>query len=390
MSVKVGKLVPAASRRAGGIFPAVSALSRELLSFGYEVRVFAPEDPDIVLDRNSWGTVPLALNGSVGSTSFGYQPSLRRDLRLAELDVLHLHGLWTYSSVASRGWSKMHGRRLVSPHGMLDPWALNNARFKKRVAALLFERRNVNDAALVHALCEQERAAIRDFGYRGPVATIPNGVFLEGKRKNYNIPDWRKRLPEGAKALLFLGRIHPKKGLSELLDAMACWNAPQAEVWHLVIAGWDQMGTAAALAAQAVELGLEARVHFIGPKFNAEKAETLAAADAFILPSFSEGLPMAILEAWAHSLPVLMTDTCNLPEGFRENAAIRLPLQKDRMVDGLNELAFLSERALGRMGSNGRALVERDFCWEEVAHKMGKTYEWLLGSGAAPAFVETS
>lgn len=389
MALRVGMLLPSASRRAGGLFSAVSSLSTELARGGCALQVFAAEDADIEADRKAWGEVALSLRPSRGPAAFAYQPGLIRDLAAARLDVVHLHGLWTYASVAALAWSAGKRPRVLSPHGMLDGWALQNSALKKRIVAALFERRNVMRAGALHALCEPERQAIRAYGYRGPVATIANGVCLDAAPATPARPAWSSALPAGAKALLFLGRIHPKKGLDRLLQAMALWSGAAAEPWHLVVAGWDQAGTQAALAAQAEALGLTPRVHFIGPQFGERKAATLAAADAFVLPSLSEGLPMAVLEAWAAGLPVLMTEACNLPEGFRAGAAIRLAPQPAAMTEGLGELGALSQAALAAMGAKGRALVEAQFSWAHVASQMRQLYDWTLGGGAPPAFVET-
>ena len=389
MALRVGMLLPSASRRAGGLFSAVSSLSTELSYNGYDTQVFAAEDPDIEADRKAWGTVALSLRPTLGPTVFAYQPRLSRDLAAARLDVMHLHGLWTYASVAVLAWSGGRRPRVISPHGMLDSWALQNSSMKKRVAAALFERRNVMRGDALHALCGPEHRAIRAYGYCGPVATIPNGVFLEEGPVAPAQPAWSSDIPAGAKVLLFLGRIHPKKGLDRLLQAMALWSGAEADPWHLVVAGWDQANTKAALAAQAEELGLTQRVHFVGPQFGEQKAASLAAADAFVLPSLSEGLPMSVLEAWAARLPVLMTEACNLPEGFRAGAAIRLAPDPTAMAEGLRELGSLSQSALATLGVNGRALVEAQFSWGHVACQVGQLYEWVLGGGTPPAFVET-
>jgi glycosyltransferase involved in cell wall biosynthesis len=389
MPLRVGMLLPSASRRAGGLFSAVSSLSTQLAHNGYDLQVFAAEDPDIEADRKAWGTVALSLRPTQGPAVFAYRPSLTRDLAAAQLDVVHLHGLWTYASVAALAWSGGRRPRVISPHGMVDSWALQNSALKKRIAAALFERRNVMQGDALHALCGPEHRAIRAYGYRGPVATIPNGVFLEEGPASPARPAWSSNIPAGAKVLLFLGRVHPKKGLDRLLQAMALWSGAEADPWHLVVAGWDQAGTEAALAAQAEALGLAQRVHFVGPQFGEQKAATLAAADAFVLPSLSEGLPMAVLEAWAARLPVLMTEACNLPEGFRAGAAIRLAPDPTAMAEGLRKLGSLSQPALDTLAVNGRALVEAQFSWGHVACQMGQLYEWVLGGGTPPAFVET-
>lgn len=388
MAPHVGMLTPSVSRRAGGLAPAVSALSKALTDNGTDVTVFAARDPDTERDLGDWTEIELSLRNTSGPAAFGLQPGLLRDLRAAELDVVHLHGLWTYPSLAALKWSAGRQPRIVSPHGMLDPWAVRNSGLKKKIVSALYEQRNLTRAACLHALCAAERDAIRDYGLKRPVAIVPNGVDLSIASGVFPRPEWYYRVPEGAKILLFLGRIHPKKGLALLLDALSRLERGEADQWQLVIAGWDQGGTEQQLVKQAAELGIAHRIHLVGPQFGSQKNATLAASDAFVLPSLSEGLPMAVLEAWAFSLPVLMTTACNLPEGFAADAAIQLEEGPAEMAEGLRRLTSLSEAQLCKMGANGYELVRRSFTWSEVARRMRQTYDWVLGGRDRPDFVD--
>jgi glycosyltransferase involved in cell wall biosynthesis len=143
-------------------------------------------------------------------------------------------------------------------------------------------------------------------------------------RQASRLATWRSNLPEEAKVLLYLGRLHLKKGLANLLQA---WSEVRraggeaAQNWYLVIAGWDQDGHQASLEAITLQRNIGDTVHFIGPQFGLDKDAAFRSSDAFVLPSLSEGMPLAVLEAWAHGLPVLMTPHCNLPEGFARGAA---------------------------------------------------------------------
>ena len=169
----------------------------------------------------------------------------------------------------------------------------------------------------------------------------------------------------------------------------------------LVIAGWNQLDHEEELKRLAVELGIECMdvrgarsvirdqlsVVFLGPQFNEDKVALYRTSNAFILPSFSEGLPMAVLEAWSYSKPVLMTPECNLPEGFAANAAIRIEPNVERITHGLFTLFQSSAADLQSTGSRGRALVAEKFSWPKIAHDMRAVYEWVLGGGAKPASI---
>jgi poly(glycerol-phosphate) alpha-glucosyltransferase len=132
---------------------------------------------------------------------------------------------------------------------------------------------------------------------------------------------------------------------------------------------------------------LERSIHFLGPLFGQEKDAAFRRADAFVLPSLSEGLPIAVLEAWSYGLPVLQTDACNLPLGFRENAAFRISSDAREMTDDLRAFFRLDPEALSAMGRDGRRIAERDFCWDRVAVEMLEVYAWLLKGGQPPPCV---
>jgi poly(glycerol-phosphate) alpha-glucosyltransferase len=131
----------------------------------------------------------------------------------------------------------------------------------------------------------------------------------------------------------------------------------------------------------------DASVLFLGPQFGAEKAACYANCDAFILPSFSEGLPMVVLEAWAHAKPVLMTPECNLPEGFAAGAAIRIEANPEGIAAGVAELFRAPSSTLRTLGDNGRRLVAEKFAWPRVAAEMRSVYQWVVGGGTPPPCV---
>lgn len=388
--VKVGILTASMSRRAGGLFGAMPPVATRLNRLGCAVSVFSVADASSQADAGHWGDVRLVVRDRLGPQAFGYAPGLAGAMDAAGLDLMHTHGLWMYPSLAASRWAGRSGKPLVvSPHGMLDPWAVRNAAWKKRLAGWLFEYRHLRRAACLHALNEAEYAAIRGFGLTNPVAVIANGVDLPPSADTPAPPAWAADL-EGAKVLLFLGRLHPKKGLAHLLGA---WKqaqdraSPSAREWRLVIAGWDQGGHEAELRRIAESLALGETVRFVGPQFESQKAASFARADAFILPSVSEGLPMAVLEAWAHALPVLMTRHCNLPQGFAAGAAVEIAADAAPMADGLASFFDLPAAERLAMGRQGRRLAEEHFSWDGIAGRMAEVYRWLLGDGGPPASV---
>ena len=239
-------LLESVSRADGGIFEAECALQRELFQGeGIRVDVVGVEDQFTVQDASRWLPLKPTAVKSRGPGALGYAPDLL-DALDPKADLLYAATLWKYPSWAALQWAERTGKpMMVAPHGSLDVWALRNAAWKKRIAAALFKNRQLHKASCLRALCQSEADAMRAYGMRQPVAIIPNGVALpeEGKGER------RKAKGEsgGKKILLFLGRIHPKKGIPNLirgfkkaLDARS--STVDSAPWCLVIAGWDQGG----------------------------------------------------------------------------------------------------------------------------------------------------
>jgi poly(glycerol-phosphate) alpha-glucosyltransferase len=385
VSPSIAFLTASLSARAGGLAASVPATVAALGEAGASVTLAGLRDD--AYDEASLPGTPSRIEAVPSWPTPGIRlaPALDRAVSDADCDLLHLQGLWLYPSIATLRWRRRTGRPVViSPHGMLDPWAVANAGWKKRLALAAFERANLRGAACIHALNAGERDAMRSFGLTGPVAVIPNGVTLPEAGRAPPRPGW---LPADRRVLLFLGRIHPKKGLSETLEAWAKLPDGLRDRWALVLAGWDDGGHLEGLRRQAAALGLREGVLFPGPVFGADKAALLAYADAFILASHSEGLPMGVLEAWAHRLPVFMTRACNLPEGFEDGAAVEIPTEPEGLARIL--AARLEEPSLPAMGEAGRSLVEARFTWDSVARDLLAVYRWVLGRGPKPACVET-
>ena len=381
-------LTSSVSRHGGGVFDAVRNLAKSLRdNVGYHVQVFGLHDRDTDTDRTAWGDVPVRPFDVAGPAAFGFAPGLERALEAAQPEIIHVHGLWMYPSVVSLRWARRARPYVISAHGMLDPWAVKNSRWKKRLAGALYENRHLRGAACLHALNHAEAEGFRAYGLRNPVCVMPNGVEIPVGEVATPAP-WKDKLPNDARVLFYIGRLHPKKGLDTLLRG---WSMVQRDAktsgWHLVIAGWDQGGHERELRRLASALGLHEGVRFIGPQFGESKAACFQAAEAFILPSLSEGLPMTVLEAWANGLPVLMTRQCNLPYGFEAGAAMRIEPEAESIAAELRVLFQMSDADRRAVGERGLALVRERHQWPTVAAQMIAVYEWALG-GSKPSSVE--
>lgn len=381
--MKVGMVTASVSRHGGGIHEVVRRSAIELHRRGSNVRVFGLSDEHFVEDHEAWMPVAVSAFRHRGYKLFGYAPDLLPAIRSAAPDVLHNHGLWMYPSVASVRWSKLTQRPyIISIHGMLDPWAVTHSYWKKKVAGMMYEHRHLTNAACLHALCSAEADAIRRYGLSNSICVIPCGIDLPC------LAD--EKLARQKNVLLFLGRLHPKKGLLNLLTAwqrLQLDGAPTVAGWELWIAGWDQGNHELELRKCSAEYGIEASVKFLGPKFGTDKDLLLRSVDAFVLSSFSEGLPVSILEAWAYGLPVVMTRACNLPQGFETGAAICIETPPPAIARGLLDIMSMSEAERSTMGIRGRHLVEEQFSWTSHAEQMSSVYSWMSGAGPRPGCV---
>lgn len=381
--MKILLLGGASSRNGGGVFHVLHRLGHSLQQLpGTEVHFLLYEDEHSAADREHFGELPVHYYRTKGPLNFAYSPDLEAQMEVIAPDVIHVAGLWLYLSlVNSRYCRRTSTPYVISPHGMLDHWQLHQSPIKDLTKALAlrgYEGGHLRQAAALHALNDEERKAIQDFGLTNRIAIIPNGTDLPSEE------DLTDELPLAwpatkRKTLLFLSRVHPKKGLDNLLTAWAA-TRPEQHNWQLIIAGesadpsyWERLQT------QRDELGITGTCLFIGGQYRKAKVSCLRAADAFILPSFSEGLPMAILEAWSYELPVLMTAECNLPEGFSAGAALRIGTDAPSISDGIQRMISLPVADRQQLGVRGRALVEQSYTWSSVATATYNLYADLLG-----------
>ena len=368
------------SRQGGGIFTVLKELYNSKTSRKY----FKDELTFLGYNEGNAHEDVKLLNGNSflfdKNNPFYYSRKFKNTIKeiSEESVILHLHTLWMYPSLLfSSLKQKSHFIKVISPHGMLDKWALNNGSFKKKICLFLFERKNINSANCLHALCYQEYLDIRSVSKTVPVAIIPNGITLP---KNAEL-QYKKE-----KNILFLARLHPKKGLDNLIKA---WGEVDTKNWNLIIVGPDEGGYEMKIKKRnsTLEEGKN-KIKFMGSVFGDQKRQLYTHASMFVLPSYSEGLPMTILEAWSYKLPVLMTSECNLNIGFEREAAIKITSTVEGIAQGLDySINVLKESDLMSIGANGYELVRHEFTWDQISMKMINMYNWTLGKISKPNFI---
>ena len=367
----------------GGVYSAVRLMSRALVDKGVDVEVFGPVARGEGISSLDWSPVSVKSFPAYGPVRFLYAPALTRGLMEAvegDEAVIHLHGIWTYAlPAAAHAAAETETPFVVSPHGMLDSWALRQNRAVKNAAIRLYVRKALKESSCVHTLSDSEASAVKDLGIDSEIAVIANGADAPGE----DAPDAFDPAPGEwtyDRILLFLGRLHRKKGLLPLVEGWKESGIANSG-WRLVIAGPDQDGFRSRLEKTSVEHDCGDSIRFVGPRYGEDKHCWFSRADAFILPSFSEGVPVSALEAMAYGLPVIMTGHCNLPSAFGEGAALECGTRPESISGALRRLAEMSEDERNLMGSRARLLVEKQYSWDRVADKRMDGYRRILRKG---------
>lgn len=365
--MRVIHVVPAISEEASGPSYSVVRLCESLIAQGQEVTLAAlawatmPSQPPFLK------TFPLGW----GLRRLGRSPAMHQWLaaqaKSRSVDLIHNHSLWMMPNVYPGQVARRSIPLVVSPRGTLSEWAMQSGSAVKKVFWPLLQRPALAATTCFHATAESEYEDIRRMGFRQPVAIIPNGI---------DIPDLPPKAEKDHRTLLFLGRIHPVKGLDILLPA---WRAVQDRFpeWRLRIVGPDKRGYLSQMQQLASELRLE-RIEFSGALLGAQKWQAYRDADIFALPTYSENFGMAVAEALASGTPAIVSKGAPWSGLNSRQAGWWIDIGIDPLVACLEQALVQSSNALTAMGLHGRDWMEAEYSWAHVGHQMVETYRWLL------------
>lgn len=375
---------------AGGPPVVVERLSMHAAAYGWDASVLTtsfmcPDDGRALAadlgSRLEIEVLPIDRPRIMGHAS---RAEAAMDAAVRKADIVHVHTLWHPLNVFARRACQRHCKPyLLSPHGMLDPGAINVHAWRKAMYLALIERRNLADAARVIFTTATERdlaaATLRGWS-RCEVVSLgadhPPSLPREALATRF-LGDH----PGGVtgRRILFLARLHPKKGLERLLDAMPAILASEPDT-HLFVAGSGSKAYEARLRQRSDDLGIAARTTFTGFLANEEKWCAMAAADIFVLPSRQENFAIAVAEAMWAGLPVVVSRAVNISSAIAEaGAGIVLDDTEDAgaLADAIGRLLD-DPVARRRLGENARSLALEEYCWSDAAARCFRLYESVL------------
>jgi glycosyltransferase involved in cell wall biosynthesis len=382
LSMNILHVVALVHASTGGPAFSVTRLASEQARLGHKVTLATLRYEHLGPEVEAPGVRVLALPGNLLAVhGRGWSPELARMLRREAkgADLVHNHGLWMWPNAYARAAAVAAGVPLVvSPRGMLDGWSLKRSRVKKTVAWWLFEKRNLNSAALFHATSDLEVRNIRARGLEQEIVVAPNGVDCPDLAARPGRQALEHKFPvlRGRKWIVFLSRLHPKKGLDVLLGAWS--RQARRDQGVLVLAGSDLIGYGRELEHLIAQLGVQDSVCLPGEMRGAEKDALMANAEVFVLPSYSENFGLAIAEAMAWARPVIASTATPWSEIAERGAGWWVPPEIGAVAGALQEALSSSREKLQAMGCAGRALVERNYTWPAAARAVTHAYARVL------------
>lgn len=383
-AMRILHLIATLARESGGPAQACLEMARAVAARGHEVTIYTTN-----WASNGVEPVPTSVRLQQDGVNVTYFPvhfprfwkpslamasALRRDL--AQFDVVHLHSLYMFHDwLGGRLCQRLGIPYIVRPHGMLDPYIRSRHRARKRLVEVLFQNRVLRQATAIHYTSDVEREISQPFDGGAPARIVPLGVDLSGFDSLPPAERFYQICPEtrGRRVILFLSRLHFKKGLDLLIPAFARLAAEDPSL-HLVIAGPDD-GMLDQCKAWTRRDGVPDRVSFPGMLRGEDKLAAFAAASAFSLPSYSENFGIAVVEAMAAGLPVVISDQVNI---WREvqagGGALVVRCDEQKLTMAL--ATVLRDSALaGDMARKARDTVQRLYRWDNVAVALEAMYE---------------
>lgn len=391
--MKVLTFITSISLKGGGPSRSVPMLVKGLAEVGVDITLMTYWSDDMnthALDGTSAKLKILRPNFS--------RSQMEEYIISEKFDVIQLQSMWDlrYHIVAKTA-RKHRIPYIITPRGMLEPWCLSQKKWKKKLAMALYQMKDIKRSACVFTTAEMEALHVRDLGVDVPMVVIPNGIETDGYPCRISKDKVKKQI-------LFLSRIHIKKGIELLIDAFDRIIKKNADMddWTVAIVGNGEEEYIRELKRKVEDLNLRDKVKILAPVFGDAKVKLYQESSIFCLPSYSENFGMVIAEAMSCGVPCITTNGtpwqllngevstmgANLDIlGKNRKTGWCIDLNVDNLEKVLLEAMTMKTEALYEMGQKGNLLVQENFNYKSVARKVMQLYSWLLDGGQAPAFV---
>jgi glycosyltransferase involved in cell wall biosynthesis len=301
-------------------------------------------------------------------------------LKDVQPDIVHINCCWNPLCTYTQKWAQQLGyKTILTPHGMLEPWIMQRHHWTRKVPALcLYQKKAVQTADCIHATAESEKINLLKLGYNHNVAVVPNGIEVE----NITVKSsWEK-----TKTVLYLSRIHSKKGIELLIDAVTQIK-DVLNGYKIIIAGEGDAHYIQSLENRIQKQNVETFFDFIGGIYGEKKWELFHNTDVFVLPTYSENFGIVVAEALASGTPVITSKGTPWQELSTHRCGWWIDNDVDTIAKTLKEAIALPEEEYRQMGIRGRELIENNYAIEVVAEKMKALYKWILSGGKQSNFI---
>lgn len=366
------------NKKGGGPARSVPILSKGLSLVGVDTTLLTGRSEEMNTHILEGTNVSVKIVSQNISTK-----DLEEEILKGDYDLIHAQNLWMplYHKLAKIA-RKLGIPYIMTPRGCLEPWCMKQKRIKKLVAFHLYQKRDLQQAACILATAKIEADNIRALGITAPIAIIPNGIDIS-EYKCRTLEDKTKV----KKQILFLSRIHEKKGIEFLINVWEQLHIQYPD-WNVVIAGNGEETYIQNLMAMIVSKGLQGRVEIIPPVFGEDKHKLYCESSLFVLPTYSENFGMVIAEAMSCGVPVITTNGTPWQELNEKHLGWCIDLSIENLAKTISEAIDKGQDKLFELGQRCSKHIHDTYQYTEVAAKNKTVYEWIINGGDKPEYVD--
>jgi len=360
--MKVIHFITSIDKKDGGTASYISLLSNKL---GLETELYIVTSPtNTPVDIKNAQVISICLNIKKYTSVIN---DMNKIIRKINPDIVHINGIWEpqtwwFQNIAQKKNIKV----IITPHGMLEPWILSQNKWKKNIALFFYQRKAIRKADYLHATALMEKNNLLKLNYNNNIEIIPNGIDVEKISIKNN---WNK-----TKNILFMSRIHPKKGIEILIDTVNLIRDKLLD-YKFIIAGEGDIHYLDFLINKVKGLDLDNLFEFKGGVYEGQKWNLLQRADLFILPTFSENFGIVVAEALASGTPVITTKGTPWKELSERNCGLWIDLNIENLKNAILDFINLNEKDLEMMGKAGRQLIEEKYNTKIMSDHLKTLYQ---------------